>query len=132
MKRMWLGAVALLGLIGCGGGAVQHIWDSPGPLTVVYGPTCVSGPYFNPAGGAVFWDVSAAPGDDMDVQVMPESEGCNASSNYGYAFYANTSWSGGIVSSPAVPAPANYYNLAVFCYNSDYCSPTVHSFGYQD
>jgi hypothetical protein len=131
MKRMWLGAVALLGLIGCGG-RVQHIWDSPGPLDVYPGPTCVSGPYFNPSGGAVFWDVAGAVGDDMDVQVMPDGYGCDASSNAGYAYYSNTYWSGGIVSSPAVGAPAGDYNLAIYCYNSDFCSPYIHSFGYED
>jgi hypothetical protein len=134
MKRTWIGAVALLGLIGCGGsgGRVQHIWESPGPGTVYYGPTCVTASHYNPPGGAVFWDVSAAVGDNMDVQVMPESYGCDASSPVGYAAYSQPYWPASIVSAPAVPAPSGYYRLAVFCYNSDYCSPNIHTFGYED
>ncbi|HXJ21504.1 MAG TPA: hypothetical protein VMT03_14850 [Polyangia bacterium] len=131
MKRMWIGVVALLGLIGCGGGKVEHLWvanyeESVGPGIAA----CVEGPYVSPSGASVFYDISDTFGDDMDVSIVPAGYACDGSS--GLALYSSSNWDFRV--SPSTGSvPAGSYSLAITCYNVvDYCTPFLYAFGYED
>ena len=135
MKRTWLGAVALLSLIGCGGGGgrnntrvetdwVVNVTDS---LPAGYA-ACVEGPYTIPDGATIVFDVSDAYQDAMDVSVVPDGSSCDGTSGYGALSSSNWAGTG---SSETQTLPAGNYDLAVNCNNfvSD-CVFTVDTFGY--
>jgi hypothetical protein len=130
MKRMWIGAVALLGLIGCGG-KVQHIWVANYTESVPPGiAACVEGPYISPSGASLFYDISNTLGDDMDVSIVPDGSACDGSS--GFALYSSTSWNFRVSPSTG-PLPGGPYNLAITCYNTlDYCQSFLYAFGYEN
>jgi len=131
MKRIWIGAVALVGLIGCGSGTVQHIWVANAPQAVPAGvASCQEGPYQSPSGASIFYDIGDSYGDDMDVSIVAYGDHCDGSS--GYAVSTSPSWAGRI--SPSTGSlPGGLYQLAITCYNLvDDCTPLLYSFGYED
>ena len=131
MKRMWIGAAALLGLVGCGSGTVQHIWVANAPETVPAGSAdCYEGPYVSPSGASLFYDITDTYGDYMDVSIVAYGDTCDGSS--GYAITHSTDWAGR--SSPGTgPVPGGSYQLAITCYNLvDPCTPYLYAFGYED
>jgi hypothetical protein len=133
MKRMWLGAVALLGLIGCGGSStVQHIWVQGYSESVPPGiADCVEGPYPSPSGASVFYDISNTQFDDMDVFIVPYGSPCDGTSG-SYALYSSTSWNRR-VSQSTDSLPGGSYSLAIACYNTDvYCTSFLYAFGYEN
>jgi hypothetical protein len=130
MKRMWIGAVALLGLIGCGG-KVQHLWVANVPESVPPGiAACVEGPYISPSGASLFYDISNTQGDDMDVSIVADGTPCDGS--YGFAVYSSLNWNFRV--SPSTGSlQGGPYNLAITCYNTDvYCTSFLYAFGYEN
>ncbi len=135
MKRTWLAAAALFGLMGCGGGTTRTVaYDCQFTVETfgyVYGvetdwvgnvgdsipagtSACVEGPYANPDGGDIVFDITDTFGDDMDVSVVQNGASCDGSRGYGKV--GSTSWAG-TLSSDTGPLPAGLYSLAVSCYN---------------
>jgi len=131
MKRTWLGVVALLGLVGCGSGTVQHIWVANVPESVPAGvAACVEGPYVSPSGASLFYDIGDPYGDDMDVSIVSYGYACDGST--GYAITSSPNWAGR--ASPGTGSlPGGPYQLAITCYNLvDDCTPNLYAFGYED
>ena len=131
MKRMWIGAVALFGLIGCGSGTVQHLWVANVPESVPPGySACVEGPYVSPSGASLFYDISDTLGDAMDVSIVPHGYPCDGYT--GYAITTSPNWAGR--ASPGTGSlPGGAYDLAINCNNLVYnCEPFLYAFGYED
>jgi hypothetical protein len=135
--RMLLAAVALFGMVGCGGGttrrnnAIETDWVVNVGDSVPAGySACVEGPYALPSGADIVFDVTDTVGDDMDVSVVRDGSSCDGSSGYGVA--ASSDWAG-TLSRDTGSLPAGNYDLAVTCYNLIYdCTFTVTTFGYLD
>ena len=135
MKRTWLAAVALPGLMGCGGGggrhstAVETDWVVNDSISLGAGyAACVEGPYAIPDGAVIFFDVTDAYQDAMDVSVVSASGVCDGTT--GYAGLTSSAWAG-TGPSDTNALPAGSYSLAVNCNNlvAD-CIFTVDKFGY--
>ncbi len=133
MNRMWLGAVLLVGLIGCGGSSRHEVdWAVNVPASVAVGsPDCVQYGAQIPDGAEVFFDITDVRYDDMDASVVSADAACDGSSGFGSI--GSTSWYG-TLSGNTGSLPAGTYDLAVSCYNSDGypCQFTIASFGYSD
>jgi hypothetical protein len=133
MKRSWIGAMvfACLGLIGCGSSTVQHFWiASDVAVPAAFGPNCAPfGPFFNPAGGSIFFDFTNTYFDDLDIAVTSASDTCDATYN-GFGL-VRTNSNNGTFGNSTGSMPAGYYNLAINCFNTDGCEPLVHDFGYE-
>jgi len=134
MTRMWLGAVTLLALVGCGGGGggrarVETDWVQDYPHTLPAGyADCVEGPYSIPDGAEIVFDVTDTYQDAMDVSVVPAGAPCDGSTGYGVLSSANWAGTG---SNTTQTLPAGDYSLAVNCNNLiDDCAFTVTTFGY--
>jgi hypothetical protein len=131
MKRMWIGVVALAGLIGCGSSTVSHYWiSSDVQIDAPNGPSCGTPDYYTPSPSSIFFDVTNFNFDDMDISVVSSTQACNGSSGYGKVIAsANGTYSGSTGS-----LPAGAYTLAITCYNNDGsdCSPLLHDFGYEN
>jgi hypothetical protein len=134
---MWLGAVAVLALVGCGGGGgpgrtlVETDWIYGNAPAVQIDPgysDCVAYGAPVPAGAYVVFDISDNYGDNMDASVVAASAPCDGSSGAGRV--VSTNWVG-TLSGQTGALPAGTYDLAVTCYNAYYpCQLTVETFGY--
>ncbi len=133
--RNWLGAVAVLGMIGCGGGtsgrsnAVETDWVVSAPHSIPAGATdCVEGAYALPNGGAIFFDITDTVGDAMYVSVVPDGSSCDGSAGQSVLYHQN--W-GGSDTRTTGSLPGGLYDLAVACDNFvEDCIFTVDTFGY--
>src|SRR6185312_1758502 len=101
MNRMWLGAVAVLALVGCGGGGgggralteVDWIDGNAAPVSIDPGYSdCVQYGGSIPPGAQVFFDIYDALDDNMDASVVPAIAACDGSTGYGLV--ASWSWNG--------------------------------------
>jgi len=137
MNRMWLGAVAVLALVGCGGGGgggralteVDWIDGNAAPVSIDPGYSdCVQYGGSIPPGAQVFFDIYDALDDNMDASVVPANAACDGSTGYGLV--ASSSWNGTLSGRTGALASGTY-DLAVTCYNVYYpCQLTVDRFGY--
>lgn len=139
MNRTWLGAVAVLALVGCGGGGgggpvrtpIENDWIQGNTTPVQINPgysDCVAYGGSIPDGASVVFDIYDGYGDNMDASVVAASAPCDGSSGSGRV--VSPSWTGTITGqTPALPAGT--YDLAVTCYNAVLpCQLTVQTFGY--
>jgi hypothetical protein len=133
--RMWLAAVTVLGLIGCGGGSGGHTgggetdWVLNIPHSTPAGiAECIEGPYQLPGGTEIVFDITDTVGDALYVSAVPDGASCDGSTGYGRIYHqtwngSDTGYTGSL--------PSGLYNLAVACDNFvDDCIYTVDTFGY--
>jgi hypothetical protein len=137
MNRMWLGAVAVLALVGCGGGGgggrvlteVDWVNGNAAPVSLDPGTSdCVQYGGSIPAGAQVVFDIYDDLGDNIDASVVAANAPCDGSSGAGLR--SSTSLRG-TLSGQTAPLAAGTYDLAVSCFNAYYpCQLTVDTFGY--
>jgi hypothetical protein len=110
---------------------MQHLWVANMSESVPAGlGACVEGPFSNPSGASIFYDISDVLHDDMAVSIVPEGSPCDGSA--GYLVWDSTDWMGR-QSAMTGSLAGGRYSLAVTCYNvSADCEPFLYAFGYED
>ncbi|MFL5305888.1 MAG: hypothetical protein ACJ8F1_11785 [Polyangia bacterium] len=133
--RIWLAAVTVLGLIGCGGGTtrtsgVETDWVINYAHSTPAGVAeCIEGPYSIPSGAEIVFDINDTVGDAMYVSAVSNSSGsCDGSQGFGTIYHSD--WAGTDTGYTGT-LPGGLYNLAVACDNLvEDCIYTVVTFGY--